>query len=407
MIISFAYKNILANKRRSIVTVFLVMFSTLILVFISGFMNGQHKEMLKSAVEVYPGYIQVTQKSFRENPSLDNLIFDVKSLSGCVSTFTGVQESTSRFETFVLMSANEKTLGIQLTGIEPEKEVKISRLKKALTKGEYLNHKDKNALYIGDEMAKRFSLKVGDEVSFISTAVDYSFVAEKAVIKGIFHTGLYEFDASKAFMNKASFDDLFLSHNMATHLIILPQELSKAHELAMRLNMMVKKEYSVESWQGFMRTMVRFMELDSIFGYLTIGVFLVVILFVILIYSLLSIFARTKEIGLLRALGTTKSQILGSLLYESVVLALMGVVFGALIGALLNYYFYLHPIELPSSYDEQFKQYGLMKTAIPAEFDLFQIIRDAFIIFCLSVTSTLYPIFKINGYTPTEAMRHV
>jgi len=370
-------------------------------------MDGEHKTILKNAVEVYPGYIEITHKNFRDTPSYDNLIFDEKSLVKTLHSRKDIDTITSRFETSALFSSKNKTIGAMLTAIEPETESHVSKLKASLLEGSYLNDTDTNALYIGVELAKRLKVSVGQELSFISNAADYSFCADKVIIKGIFQTGLYEFDANSAFLNKPYFDDIFVSQNLATHLIVLPKNPAQSLAISKSIQKEIDKELSSESWEEFMKSLVKAMELDSAFGYITLGIFFIVIFFVIMIYTLLVVFARIKEIGVLRALGTTSKQILTMLIFESTILSFLGVFIGGLIGAYLAYYFNLHPIALGAEYQEQFKQYGMMRFDLPTDFNLFTIARDMLIMFLLGIFSTLYPIFKINALTPSEAMRHV
>ena len=406
-IYSIAIKNIKANKKRSFVTIFLTMCSTAILIFISAFMDGSHNKMLQNAVELYSGYIQVSHKDFKSNPSFDNLIFNRDKTINTIEKNDGVELVSSRFEAFVLLSSLNKSVGVSITSIEPLKEERLSILKNSLVKGEYLNSKDENYLYIGFDLAKRLKVDVGDKLSFVGTGADYSFCADIVKVKGIFQTGLYEFDSNSAFLNQKYFDEVFVSSNLATSLIVLPKKPKEAELLSDNINKIIDKELVSQSWKKFMESFVKAMELDSIFGYFTIAIFFVVIFFVILIYTLLVVYSRIKEIGVLRAIGTTKNQILKMLIFESVVLSTISVIIGGIIGAYLAYYFSINPIELGDSYNEQFKQYGLMATSLPTEFNLVTIFRDMFIMFVLNILSTLYPILNVNRYKPVEATNHV
>ncbi len=405
--LKIALKNIKENKSRSIVTLFLTAISTAILIFSSTLMDGQHQIMLKNAVEVYPGYIQITNKAFQDDPSYDNLIFDQKSITNTLLVNQDIETISVRFETSALYSSEHKTLGAMITGITPSSESKISKLQSALMEGEYLHNNDTNALYIGNELAKKMKVSLGDELSFIASGADYSFCADNVIIKGIFQTGLYEFDANSAFLNKSYFDEIFSSINLATHIIILPKEVQTATQLSQEIQKTLPTDLISESWEESMESLLKAMELDSIFGYITLGIFFIVIFFVILIYTLLLVFSRAKEIGILRAIGTTSNEVLWMLLFESALLALISVIIGGMIGGYFAYYFSLYPIDLGSAYEEQFKQYGIMSTAIPTDFNLVTIFRDMTIMFFLAVLSTLYPILKINKLTPSEAMRHV
>ena len=399
-------RNIVAYKKRTIVTVLLTSLTTTLLVFASAWQDGSHHTMIKNAVEIYPSYLQITGKEFRDKPSYEHLIFDTAMIRKKLAEIEGIAISAARFESFVLYSADEKAVGGMLTGIEPEKEAGLSRISASLLRGEYLSGEDSNQVYIGNELAKRLKVDVGDEVAFVGNGADYSFAADNLRVKGVFRTGLYEFDSSTAFLNLSYFEEVMAAANYATHIIVMPERPEQVEALAATIGTALGSEYASESWQQIMAQLVKAMQMDSVFGYITLGIFFIVIFFVIMIYTLLTVYSRIREIGVLRAIGTTPKQIFGMLMLESALLAVVSVVLGGLLGGAIAYYFHLNPIPM-ASFEEQFKQYGLAVSAIPTAFQPLVILRDMVVMFVLSVLSTLYPILKINRYRPVEAMRHV
>jgi len=191
--------------------------------------------------------------------------------------------------------------------------------------------------------------------------------------------------------------------NYATQFIVLlPKDPKKVNELAALISQKLGPEYQALSWRQTMAGLVQGMELDSIFGYISLGVLFLVIFFVIMIYTLLTVMVRIREIDILRALGTTPGQIFIMLGLESLILAMVSVVGGG-----LSYYFHLHPIALSAGYEEQFRQYGLAASVLPTSFMPIIIVRDMLVMFVLSILAILYPIFKVNGYRPVEAIHHV
>ncbi len=406
MLVQIALRNVFSYKKRSVITLLLGIVSTALLVFSTAWMNGSHQQMLKNAVEIYSGYIQITETDFRENPSFEHLLFDVERLQKEVEEVEGVKLFTTRFESFVLFSADEKAVGGMLTGIVPNKARRVSRLYESLKEGSYLNDNDTNKLYIGNELARRLNVTIGDELAFIGNGADYSFAADTVIVKGIFQTGLFEFDASSAFLSKSYFDLIMASDNVATHAVVLPDILEKSEQIAQEIEQKVGGEFESASWQQTMAPLVKSMKLDSIFGYITLAIIFIAIFFVVMIYTLLVVYARLREIGIMRALGTTPKQILTILLFESSILGIISVCIGGLIGAAFSYYFYLHPMVF-SGMEEQFKQYGLAASAIPTAFEPISIVRDMLVMFVLIVLSTLYPIIKVNRYQPIEAIHHV
>ena len=406
MFLRFALKNIWANKKRSIITVILTSVTTALLIFDSAFMTGSHNKMIESAVEIYPGYLQITHRDFRDNPSLDNLIFDTQAIRYVLAGQPDIDVFGERFESYVLFAAGDKAVGGMLTGIEPEREKRLSRLFASLKKGEYLEPGDGPFLYIGSELARRLHVDVGDELAFIGSGADYSFAADNLTVKGIFQTGLFDFDASASFVSKSYFDEVMAADGLATHIVVLPSRPRDVAGLSSRLDSQIGADYQALNWQQTMASLVQAMKVDSIFGYITFGIIFMVILFVVMIYTLLAVYARIREIGILRALGTTPGQILRMLLLESILLSFISVVLGGIIGGILAWYFQVHPIVF-SGFDEQFKQYGLAASALPTEFSLPAILRDMAVMFVLAVLSTLYPILKVNHYRPIEAIHHV
>ena len=406
MLLKFALRNVFSYKKRSVITILLGVVSTALLVFSSAWMDGSHQQMIKNAVEIYSGYIQITEAKFRESPSFEHLLFNVEKLQAEVEGIDGVEIFSPRFEAFVLFSVGEKAIGGMLTGIDPDKERSISRLQASLKTGEYLSNTDTNQLYIGYELARRLKVKVGDEIAFVGSGADYSFAADMLSVKGIFQTGLFEFDASSAFLTKSYFDIIMASDNLATQGIVLPKDPKQSEHLAETIERKIGDEYQSASWHETMAALVKSMTLDSVFGYITLAIIFTAIFFVVMIYTLLAVFARIREIGIMRALGTTPRQILSILLLESSILGFVSVCIGGLIGGAFAYYFYIHPMVF-SGMEEQFKQYGLAVTAIPAAFEPMTILRDMSVIFVLLLLSTLYPIIRVNRYQPIEAMHHV
>lgn len=406
MLFKLVLRNIAACKRRAIVTLLLITATTALLVFATALITGSHRMMIKNAVEIYQGYIQITHKEFRDKPSFDHLIFDMKSIDQKLAKNEDIAHFGARFESFVLFLADDKAVGGMLAGIEPEKEIHLSRLAASLKKGKFLSAYDTNQVYMGIELARRLEVGIGDEIAFIGTAADYSFAADRLIVKGIFQTGLFAFDANSAFLAKPYFDKIMATENYATHFIVLPERPEQAAELAVEIGKAIGPQYQSASWEKTMAGLVKGLQLDALFGYITLGIIFIVIFFVIMIYTLLAVFARIREIGVLRAIGTTPGQTTMLLLLESSLLALLSVISGGLIGGLLAYYFQLNPIVFPGL-EKQFKQFGLAVSAMPTAFEPLIILRDMTVMFVLSLLATLYPILKINSYNPVEAMRHV
>lgn len=412
ILLKMAFRELITHKKRSIVTILLSVFSTALFIFVNALNNGSHNQLIRSSVEIYPGYMQITAREFEDEPSFDHLIFDAKKVLNRLQKIDAVTAHAVRFESYALYSTNEQSIGGMFTAVQPENEAKVSRLKRSLVEGNYLDSNDTNALYLGAELAKRLKVGVGDTLSFISTGADYSFAADNLVVKGLFKTKLYEFDNGSGFVNKEYFDKVMQSRNIATHIIMSPSDVKQIDAITQKVQKALNEDFEVKNYKTTLEDLILALEIDTIFGYITLGIFFIVIFFVIGIFAFLSVYARIRQIGVLRAIGTTPKQVMGMLLIEALILGFLSVGLGGAAGAYASHHYEKYPIEITSLVDvdaqEYAKQYNMVAEAtFPAEFNPPRIMLDMLIMMLLNLMTVVYPIVLINRFTPTEAIRYV
>jgi len=155
-----------------------------------------------------------------------------------------------------------------------------------------------------------------------------------------------------------------------------------------------------------MSEIIEAMEFDRYNGIIMMWLFLIIILFVIMIYALLTIFSRTKEIGIMRAIGTTPLQIFYILMLETLILGVISVAIGGVIGGWLSYYFELHPIHM-ESFEEAYRQYGIVEAVLPTDFSWGVVLKGTGTMLVLNLLCALYPILRVNRFKPVDAIRHI
>ncbi len=407
MLLNIAWRNLTRSKRRTAVTFTFSMLTTLLFVFYMALMDGSYAKMFKDSVEIYPGYIQITQTQYKDEPGNDNLILDTQKVLASVRALPEVEAASARFESFGLYSTDENSIGGLFTGVDPINEPKMSRIKRTLKEGRYLTDKDTNQVIIGTGLAKRLGAKLGDKISVVTTGADYSFTADNLYIVGMFKSGLIDFDNSAAFINKNYFDELMSTQGSASHIIVKPKDVEKSQMLATKIAASIdSKEYRVEDWHTYLQTMIEAMELDRISGMIMLWVFVLIIFFVIIIYTFLAIYARIKEIGIMRAVGTSPKQIISIIVLEAVILAFISVLIGGALGGYLAYHFELNPIQLPEL-EEMYQQYGIIEAVLPADFSWGVLFKGIAYVFILNLIAVIYPIWHVLSYKPIEAIHHV
>ena len=407
MVFHLSWRNILLRKQRTIITLLLSTISTFLFVFYMCLMDGSYGRIFKDSVELYPGYIKVTHQKYDDDPSYENLVFNEKETIVKLKANSEVEAVASRFNGFGLYASDENAIGGMFTAVDPVNEPKMSKIPHMIKSGRYLMPNDTTGVFIGSGLASRLKVDMNDTFSVITTATDYSFAAENLKIIGIFETGIVDFDNMSVFINKTYFDTFMESQNIASEIIVLPKDTHNSLQLSIKLSTEIGDDtLLVEDWHTYLSALIEGMEIDRISGMMTLGIFIAVIFFVVMIYSFISMFARIKEIGVMRALGTTPSQIIQILVLETLLLAFISAIIGGLFGGYLAYYFQLNPINL-GEIGDAYKEFGLITTELPALFSWTTTFKGMVYVFILNLISIIYPIYKVLSFRPIDAIHHV
>ena len=401
-----ALKNLLFYKSRSITTFVLTFVSTLFFIVYVAMLDGSHESMLKNALKVYTGAIEIYKKEYRDIGGNEYLLTDVKAIEKKLSNIEGIKNFTSRYETYGLLSSKEISAAAMVTGINPAKEAEMSQLKNTLIEGEYLSNTSGNCLYAGSDLVKKLGVGIGDEVTFVGGASDNSFAADIFKLCGVFRTGSFEFDSMGSFVTRSYFDALMVAENKASYISISLHDLDEVDTINARITSKMDAEIESLTWKTLMKPMVEAMEVDSVFGYITMSLFFVVIFFVIMIFGFINVSSRVREFGTLRCIGLSQRKVSVLLFYEMFMLSTAAILLATPIGGAIAYYFSLYPIVIDGM-SEIYKDYGIVSDEMPFSFNLFTISWNVATIYVLNFLSILYPLRYINAFKPIEAVHHV
>jgi len=403
---SLALKNILFYKGRSITTFVLTFVSTLLFILYVALMDGSHGSMLQNALKVYTGSIEIYHKDYRDIGGNEYLITDVAAVEKILDNIEGIERYTSRYETYGLLSSSENSAAAMVVGINPEQEIGMSELSSTLVDGTYLSKDSGNCLYAGVGLVKKLQVKIGDEVSFIGGASDNSFAADLFKLCGTFKTGSFEFDASASFIACSYFDELMYAQNKASYITLKLTNLKQVDAINREITAQIDSSLESVTWKVLMHAMVEAMQIDSIFGYISLVLFFVVIFFVIMIFGFINVSSRVREFGTLRCIGLSRGKIRLLLFHEIFILSTAAIILATPIGASIAYYYSIHPFVIEGM-SETYKQYGVVSDQVPLAFDIFTITWNVMLIYTLNFLSIIYPIMYINGFRPIEATHHV
>ena len=405
-----AWRNIWRNPRRTILTVCAITFATVLLVFMLSFQFGSYETMINTSVKISTGHLQVQAEKYQEKKSIRYVIPDPRAIADIVDQIPEVAAYTFRAQAFALISSKDRTYGVVVTGIDPQKEATVSRIKKLVYAGNFLTADDANQALVGNLLAKNLRVSIGDELTLLGQGRDGSIGATVVQVKGIFRSGIDEFDRSAMQIPLSTFQDIFSMEGAVHEVVVIAKSLSDVPRIKAQLKAALAafpngKALKILDWQELMPGLRQAIEMDLVSGLIFYGLLIIVVAFSILNTFLMAIFERTKEFGVMMAVGTTPRRLTKILLIESMSMTLIGIITGICIGIGITYYFQIHGIDF-SGGSELLSQFGISGRMYP-KLSMLSVSIGPFMVLFFTLFAALYPALKVRRLRPVEAMTAV
>ena len=405
-----AWRNIWRNPRRTILTVCAITFASVLLVFMLSFQFGSYETMINTSVKISTGHLQIQAEKYQEKKNIRYVIPDPQTIADMVAKIPEVEAYTFRGQAFSLISSEDRTYGVVVTGINPQREAKVSRLKKLVRDGNFLSANDVNQAVVGRLLAKNLRVTIGDELTVLGQGRDGSIAATVVQVKGIFSSGIDEFDRSAIQIPLSTFQDTFSMDDAVHEVVVIAKSLSDVSKIKSKIQAGLvginsRKSLKTLDWQDLMPGLRQAIEMDLVSGLIFYGLLIIVVAFSILNTFLMAIFERTKEFGVMMAIGTTPRRLTKVLLVESMAMTLIGIIAGILLGIVVTYYFQVHGIDF-SGGSELLSQFGITGRMYP-KLSLLSVSIGPFMVLFFTFFAALYPALKIRSLRPVDAMTAV
>lgn len=408
--VRMAWRNIWRNPRRSILTTAAIAFASLLLVFMLSWQFGSYNTMINFAVRIHTGHVQIQTKGYKDKRSMDLVVPRPAAVAHILEKIPGVAAYTFRANAFSLVSSKEQTYGSMVVGIDPLREAKVSTLKKLIRKGSYLAEGDVDQALIGKLLAKNLQVDLGDELVVLGQGRDGSIAATVLRVKGIYSSGQDEFDRSSIQIPIDHFQAIYAMEGAVHEVVAIGKSLQDVPTIKKAVARALEKADSkyhlqVLDWMDLMPGLIQGIKMDLISGLIFYLILIVVVAFSIFNTFLMSVFERTREFGVLMAIGTTPARLAKLLLIESTMMTMMGIVIGIVAGSLITWYFQVHGIVISAASDVM-GQYGMPDRMFP-QLSLQSTTIGPSAVLLITFLTAMYPAFKVRRLHPVEAMTAV
>ncbi len=405
-----AWRNIWRNTRRTILTICAIAFASLLLVFMMSFQFGSYETMINTSVKIHTGHLQIQAQDYQEKKNIRLVVATPAQLATILEKIPQVESYTFRGQAFSLVSSKERTYGVLVTGIDPAREATVSRLKSLIRQGDYLNGDDANQALVGKILARNLRVDVGDELTVLGQGRDGSIAATVVKIKGVYSSGIDDFDRASIHIPLKTFQEVYSMQGAVHEVVTIAASLADVDDIKAIIKSALpsvnsKRQLTVLDWNELMPGLRQSIEMDLISGLIFYLLLVLVVAFSILNTFLMAIFERTREFGVLMAIGTTPGRLTKVLLIESMAITLIGIAGGIIIGSLLTIYFQIHGIDF-SGASELLSQFGISGRMYP-KLSWISALSGPLAVLIITFFAALYPALKVQRMQPVEAMRAV
>jgi len=403
MIFKIAFKNIWRNKVRSLIVIIAIMLGLTGGILTTSIMTGMVDQKIRAEITNEISHIQIHNPAYLKNNESQFTISHPDSIALLISSLPGVKAVCIRTRITGMAASSNAASGIQIVGVDPDVEKKISGLYTAIpdSGGGYFTGTRKNQVVLGRKLADKLKIRVKSKIVIRFQNNDGNLTEAAFTVNGIFQTSNPAFDETNVFVKKSDLDLITADNGIQEIAILLNDiELIPATETLLKSKL---KGLDVENWMEIRPEMGFITSAISLEVYILLGIILFALAFGIVNTMLMIVFERTRELGMLMAVGMSKSRIFRMIMLETIFLTMIGGIIGMIISAGLVGFFHQHGVDL-SSVSKGLGAYGFDTKIFPfitkeLYFNL------SLMIICTGILSAIMPARKALRLKPVEAIR--
>ncbi len=405
MYFELAWRNIWRSPRRTMTIITAIVIGVWSMVFMGAFSRGMLINMLENGKSVLIGDIQIHHKNYRADPSINQSIPHPEKINSLLKN--NLSEGaifTGRIKVNAYVSNARHSTGAILVGIDPEKEKKISFIGKSVVRGKYLEPDDKRGILVGKALLDKFDTIIGKKLILVTRNRQGKVVSKAFKIRGVFKAQMESTEKSYLFITMQGAKNLLGMDNSISEISIV---ILKGENIDGVINMLKKnlddKVYSVDSWENLLPMLEAYVRIFDEVMYIWYVVVFIAMGFGIVNTSLMAVFERVREFGLLRALGVKPWQTISSVLTESMFTLIVGIAAGNFLGYVSVFIMKSSGLNL-AIFSKGAEFFGMSRIIYPV-LKLSDVISVNSVIFFLGLVVSLYPAIRAAQITPVEAMR--
>jgi ABC-type lipoprotein release transport system permease subunit len=333
-----AFRNLMRNRRRSILSALAVSMGLALLLLIASVVEGEMQGSINSTIRLVSGHLQVRSATYVDAKSSlkwEDLVANPDQLAAQIQALPQVSVVTPRLFATGIATVGNQSIGVQIIGIDPSSAANAPFVQ-GMTSGQFLPADDREGILVGQPLTDKLKVKVGDQVNLLANTSNGDVVEQAFTIRGVFSTHTPTYDLGSILMPLAKAQAMTQTQNHASALFVLLRDVNQTDAVAAALK---GADFQVKTWQDMNQLVLQTEDLANAYMFIIYLIVLAVTATVIVNTLIMAVFERTREIGILAAIGMKGRRIMALFLAEASLLAVAGIAFGVLLGWLMCLYF--------------------------------------------------------------------
>lgn len=403
-LIKISWRNIWRNKLRSLVVIISIVFGLLGGIIIIAMSYGLNEERMNNAVDTYLSHIQIHNNLFSEDYNIKHTINNLDVIEKAINEDERVVSYSKRIVLNGMLSNSNGSYGIQVKGIDPDEEIKVTNTYEKIIDGEYFRSKRDNTILVGKKLADKLNLKLKSKVVITFQDENYELTSLLFRVEGIFRSGNSRYDEMNVFVKNKSITKNLPGFNGYHEMPILLSDIELRGEVKKDL-IPISSDNIVEGWDDISKELAYANEMLSAVLYIFMMIILSGLSFGVINTMLMAILERRKEIGMLMSIGMNRYKIFMMISFETIFLSLIALPFGLITSYLIVEYYSVVGIDL-SVVEAGLENFGVgtrLYFKVPNE-EYFYV---SLMVFVISIFSSIFPSIRALKINPVEATKTI
>jgi ABC-type lipoprotein release transport system permease subunit len=407
-----AWRNLLRERRRSLITGSALALGFVASVLMIGLSDGIVAELIENGTGILSGQVQIHSTTWRPEHGLYATLggdqgVDVDSLLARIGGSPGVLGASPRVWGAGLLSAGSRSAGAVMLGVDMERERSVGRLLGTLAAGR-LPAPGARELLLGRSLAQRLGLRVGDTLVVVAPAADGSMGNDLMMVSGLFASGISELDATQAIVPIGTLQQLLALGGRRVHEVaIAVRDPWQAVPVADRVHTRLAglgAALLVEPWTEFRPELAQYAELARASNIIIIGVVFLMAVFGVANTMWIGTWERRREFAVVRALGSSPSSVARSVLYEGFLLGAIALAGGVTLAWPLMAWWHHAPPDLSALYGGFTMVGALVRPVLRVEYSLAAALESAVALLITSLLAAVWPAWRAARIPPADAL---